>query len=290
MEEAAEIAQQNKASLKIVDVVPEFSWVSRKTTNDLDRMRESFSKEKNEKLEAIAAPIREKGIDVETKIMSGKASVEIIREVIRGEHDLAMSVAKGQNSKQTGFFGHTARRLLRQCPCAVWLVTPGATPKLKHVLGCVDAASDQASDAELNDKVFELASSISKYDNSRFSILYAWRMDDEALLSSRLTPDLVEEYVRDDRQYKRKLFDKFLAQHESSVESKNVHMIKGRAPEVIASFVREQQVDLVVMGTIARSWLSGMFIGNTAEKILDNIECSVLALKPYSFKSPIHVD
>jgi nucleotide-binding universal stress UspA family protein len=96
--------------------------------------------------------------------------------------------------------------------------------------------------------------------------------------------------VGDDREYTKKLFDKFLAQFESSTDSENIHMIKGRAPEVISSFVAEHGVDLVVMGTIARTGLLGMLMGNTAETILDRIECSVLAVKPYNFKSPIRVD
>ena len=287
--QAAEIASQNKAALKIVDVVPEFSWIARKTTNEFEKIRDLYSQETNEKLKAIAAPIRDQGIDVETKLMVGKTSVEIIREVIRGEHDLVISVAKGQGSKRAGYFGQTARGLLRQCPSAVWLVTPGTTRRFKHILGCVDAASEHASDVELNDKVFELASSISEYDDSHFSILYAWVMDDEAVLSFGLDSQAVAEFVADDRQHRQNQFNKFLSQHESSTDSENVHMIKGRVPEVIATFVQEHEVDLVVMGTVARSRLSGMFIGNTAEKILDRIECSVVALKPYRFKSPINV-
>ena len=143
VDQAAEVAQQNNATLKIVDIVPEFSWIARKTTSDLEKMRDLYSQEKKEKLEALAAPIRSKGIDVETKMMSGKTSVEIIREVLRGEHDLVMAVAKGKNSTRKGFFGQTAFRLLRECPSAVWLVTPGASSKVKHVLGCVDISSDQ---------------------------------------------------------------------------------------------------------------------------------------------------
>jgi len=46
-------------------------------------------------------------------------------------------------------------------------------------------------------------------------------------------------------------------------------------------------VDLIVMGTLARAGVEGLLIGNTAEKILSRIDCSVLALKPEGFVSPI---
>ncbi len=57
---------------------------------------------------------------------------------------------------------------------------------------------------------------------------------------------------------------------------------------MIFNFVRDNSVDLVVMGTVARSGLTGLLMGNTSEEVLDQINCSVLAVKPYSFKTPIH--
>ena len=41
------------------------------------------------------------------------------------------------------------------------------------------------------------------------------------------------------------------------------------------------------MGTVGRSGIDGVIIGNTAEKVLNRIECSVLALKPPGFVTPI---
>jgi nucleotide-binding universal stress UspA family protein len=50
------------------------------------------------------------------------------------------------------------------------------------------------------------------------------------------------------------------------------------------------QADLVVMGTIARTGISGFIIGNTAESILDQLTCSVLAVKPPGFVTPVKPD
>jgi nucleotide-binding universal stress UspA family protein len=52
---------------------------------------------------------------------------------------------------------------------------------------------------------------------------------------------------------------------------------------------REHEIDLVVMGTVARSGLSGILIGNTAEKVLGKVRCAVLAIKPAGFVSPIQL-
>jgi nucleotide-binding universal stress UspA family protein len=54
--------------------------------------------------------------------------------------------------------------------------------------------------------------------------------------------------------------------------------------------VAKLQADIVVMGTVARTGISGLIIGNTAETILNQLTCSVLAVKPSGFKTPVTVD
>jgi nucleotide-binding universal stress UspA family protein len=68
-----------------------------------------------------------------------------------------------------------------------------------------------------------------------------------------------------------------------------VHLEHGPADDVIPRMVRRYDIDLLVMGTIARSGIDGVVIGNTAERILDQVRCSVLAVKPEGFVSPIRV-
>ena len=46
-------------------------------------------------------------------------------------------------------------------------------------------------------------------------------------------------------------------------------------------------IDLVVMGTVARRGLAGLLMGNTAEHMIQELRCSVFALKPAGFRSPI---
>jgi nucleotide-binding universal stress UspA family protein len=69
-----------------------------------------------------------------------------------------------------------------------------------------------------------------------------------------------------------------------------LHMPKGSARRQIPELARQLQVDCVVMGTVARTGVAGFFIGNTAENILDQLECSVLAIKPPGFVTPVMLE
>ena len=57
--------------------------------------------------------------------------------------------------------------------------------------------------------------------------------------------------------------------------------------KVIGDMVSRYSIDLAIMGPVARIGIPGFFIGNTAEKILASINCSVLALKPDDCVSPV---
>lgn len=65
---------------------------------------------------------------------------------------------------------------------------------------------------------------------------------------------------------------------------------EGNPRDVIPALASELDADLVVMGTVGRTGIPGLLIGNTAEVILNNLECSVLAVKPEGFITPVTPD
>jgi len=67
----------------------------------------------------------------------------------------------------------------------------------------------------------------------------------------------------------------------------HTHLIKGWANKEIPALVKRLGADLVVMGTVARTGIPGFIIGNTSETILNQIDCSVLAIKPPGFETPV---
>ena len=66
-----------------------------------------------------------------------------------------------------------------------------------------------------------------------------------------------------------------------------VHLLKGDPAALIVDLARKKRIELVVMGTVCRTGLAGFFIGNTAEKVVQEIDCSVLAVKPDGFVTPV---
>ena len=72
-----------------------------------------------------------------------------------------------------------------------------------------------------------------------------------------------------------------------TISSPERHLIKGWARKEIPAFAKSIDADLIVMGTVGRTGIPGFIMGNTAETILNQIDCSVLAIKPPGFETPV---
>lgn len=287
---ASTLAQRNQARLRIVDVLPEFPWHVRMAMRDYDHVRELLLKEKSEKLASLTEAEKSKGLDVSCQALLGHSSVELIREVLRNGHDLVVRLAKGPLSPREGFFGTTSQRLLHQCPCPLWLVKPGSALRFEHVLAAVDSAPHHKGQPELSGEILELAKSICEVEGGRLEVLHAWEVYAASVLTLRMEDDEIERLERDVRAHVEKSLDTLLAPHGMSIRDPNVHLVKGDPIPAIAEFIKQHDIDLLVMGTVARSGVSGLLMGNTAEQILGRIACSLLALKPKGFVSPIKLE
>ena len=69
-----------------------------------------------------------------------------------------------------------------------------------------------------------------------------------------------------------------------------VHVVDGPPDEAILKAIDDFHIDLVVMGTSARSGLSNLVLGNTAERMISHMKCSVIAVKPHDFECPVRLE
>lgn len=120
-------------------------------------------------------------------------------------------------------------------------------------------------------------------------VLHAWHVAAEKRLRNRKGVQAayksLSTMLRDMRKVEKAHLDVLATEY--TIDSTDTHLIKGEPENVIPRFVKSKRIDLVVMGTVGRSGIKGFFMGNTAEKILNNINCSVLAIKPSGWKTPV---
>jgi len=64
----------------------------------------------------------------------------------------------------------------------------------------------------------------------------------------------------------------------------------GEPSDRILAASRRTKPGLIVMGSVGRTGIPGFLIGNTAEKVLRRCDCSILAVKPDGFVSPVQLE
>jgi nucleotide-binding universal stress UspA family protein len=280
---AVRLARANEAQLTITSIIEELPL-------PLAKLKTSLLQAQEEELYSQLEPIKTEGLDFQIRHLTGIPFLEIIKEVAHGGHDLVMKPAEGRGGVTNVLFGSTDLHLLRKCPCPVWIIKPTKRKKYARILAAVDPDPSEKDNAELNTLILDLATSLAQRENSQLHIVHAWAMSYESTLRSgraQVPKSEVDRWVRDARKAHKKWFDTLLGRYELQSLPTKIHLLKGQPWDVIPAVALKKRVELIIMGTVARTGIPGFFIGNTAEKTLAEVDCSVLAVKPKAFSTPV---
>ncbi len=300
---AIKLARANRARLTVVDVL-QFSTLGLRLPSLNEKMltlHRQLGEERRQELEKLFFELSQE-IYIRCEVLQGKPFAEIIRFVQKCDCDLVIKAVGEEKRFSSILFGSTDLQLLRKCPCPVWLVKADDSAESRNILAAVqlEAIGEEEELDELNLQIVEIASSMAYRENGALHIVNAWIVFDGETLAKKLSThyhEQVEIWVEEQRQniaaaqlvFQRKV-QKYLEKNAISDISCTFHFLEGEAEEVIAGLVEEQGMDLVIMGTAARTDLAGFFVGNTSEAVLRQIDTSVLAVKPPGFVSPVTAD
>jgi universal stress protein E len=103
-----------------------------------------------------------------------------------------------------------------------------------------------------------------------------------SLLKSRMSAEEFAAFIESTRRTAGKALSGFLAPFSDRLTGVAVELVQAEPEEAIARYVELHDIDVVVMGTVARTGIAGLIMGNTAERVLQRLRGSVLAVKPAS--------
>lgn len=231
-------------------------------------------------------------VQAESRLLIGRPATVLIQEVVRSNHDLLMrSHARDLTASGPAPFGAVDMELLRKCPCPVLLVRHGSPTPRPRIVAAINASTDWNEEKELNRKIVEmmllLASSL---DASSAGLLHVWAPYAERTIRDYPSDDEFGIYVEETRQQAAANLDGLVQSFAGRLKGVSATLLRGAPDKVIPQFVVSEGIDIVVMGTVARAGIAGMLLGNTAERILRKLPCSVLTVKPDGFVSPVGLD
>jgi len=163
-------------------------------------------------------------------------------------------------------------KLLRQCPSPVLLVKTAGSWKDKVILAAVDVGNTDLEHRHLHDTIIDHGYDIATLAKARLHVISA---HPSPMLSSADPTFQLSETIQARYREQCKSF-----QAEFDIDDDHLHIEEGPADVLIPFMVHKLQAAVTVIGTVARTGLSGALIGNTAEVVLDSVESDVLVLKP----------
>jgi universal stress protein E len=287
---AAQLARSAGASLELFacDFEPALSGAPFFDTDALRRMREEFVGRLRERLERYAAELRTDGLEVATEVrFDNPLHAGILRRIAEHAPDLVVKDTHYHSPLRRTFITNTDWHLIRSCPVPLLLAKPAEWPRAPRIVAAVDPTHQHAKPAALDGDILDAALRIARCVDGQVEVVHAFfpaalfaataGLAGLPLAVDVATPDLLEaERTRVEREVVELAVSRGLPPDAAQV-------VQGAAAEVLPPYLERVEASLLVMGAISRSRLREIFIGSTAERVLDRLPCDVLVVKPPDF-------
>ncbi len=253
------------------------------------RLQDLIQHEHEAHLEEVTKSLTDRGVSAEYRLLIGDPAQEIVRDGLTHQRDLVVMTAEGKMGLKERVFGTTSLQLMRKCPIPLLVTKPGERKEFKKILAAIDPVLVGDAHDDLNTTILQLASAFAQQKHDELHVVHGWALLGESLILGRggLSHAAVAEIY--DQESRRRLGLLKEAVKKAGIELYMPHVAKGEPAQVIPHFIQDIDVDLLVMGTVCRTGIPGFLIGNTAESILNLVDCSVLVVKPEGFVTPVAV-
>lgn len=236
------------------------------------------------RLEALAAPWRARGLKVSTCAEWDFPPHEaIVREALRADANLIVVQARGRH-RLPALLGYTDWRLLRDSPIPILLVKNFKAYRRPRVLAAVDPVHSFSKPTDLDSIILREAEMLARSFGTAPHVMHSYMRPPALAIQdvAAVVIETIDKQVRDDA---RKAFADLL--RDTSVAPSRRHLVEANPVDAIVRTQREIGAAIVVMGAVSRRGLKRVFIGNTAERLLDELTCDLLVVKPAKFKTGI---
>jgi universal stress protein E len=288
IERAAWLARHEPAHIElfISDYTPQLA--SARSGWTVDEARASVIERHRRRLEQIAEPLRAAKLDVDVDARwDYPLHDSIVRKAQDAGADLVIKDTHYHSVLKRSIFSNTDWSLIRNCGATLWLVKPRPPGQRPCFVAAVDPLHQRDKPAELDHRILTTARALS---DSLQGELHAFHAFDVAAAIAVSTDAMSMPIALPLNE----LADAMRAEHvdavahlckQHDVPPERTHVHQGGTRQLLLALTEQLRADAVVMGAVSRSGLKGLFLGNTAEDVLDRLHCDLIIVKPEGFKA-----
>lgn len=265
--------------LLVSDPRTDFLGESCATLMEAQQVINTIRAAQDEFLDKLAGFAADAGVAVTVKVSNERDVAEMIcdeagkrkpRYVVKGTHYHTPS--------ERASLADTDWQLMRELHCPLWFVKPQDWRDDPVLVAAVDPTHCNDKSAMMDRAIIKTAQAIAGQCGGTLQLVHCYERLEEigahvmwAFKPQKVPVEELDEKIREEHT----LALNNLAEA-CDVDPADVHLLPGRASELLPPFAREQNANVVVLGALARSKLKQRIIGSTAARVLDHINCDVL--------------
>jgi universal stress protein E len=238
-------------------------------------------------LEKAARRLRRKGMNVTVAAEWDFPAYEaIVRRAIRTRADLIVAERHVGRRLAPWFLHLNDWELLRLSPVPVLLVKSAGPYRRPAILAALDPTHAFAKTAGLDAEILSVAATVADALRGRLHAVHAYLpVPAVGTAGHVMSGGVLGKLEAEAHAMARRGFERELK--ETKIPSARRHLVRQVTVDAIPGVARKVRAGIVAMGAVSRSGLRRVFIGNTAERVLDELPCDILVVKPPRFRTPV---
>lgn len=286
---ALHLAHISGAAVTLMLSIYDFSYemTTMLAASERDAMRSSLLNDRKVWIRDLLEGYNTEGIQLEIQVVWHNRPFEaIIETAVQGGHDIIVKATHPREGLASLFFTPTDWHLLRKAPCLVLLVKEHDWPQHGRVLAAIHTTGEQDHHHSLNSRITTTALQFANCLQAQVHLVNAFPGAPITIAAE------IPEF--DSSNYREAIatnHQQALRDHAQpfAIDETQLHVAEGLPEQVIPALAEQLDAELVVLGTIGRSGFTAALLGNTAEHVIERINCDLLAVKPEGFQSPVKV-
>lgn len=205
----------------------------------------------------------------------------IVRHVLDSKPDLLIVQSTRHSAIARLVLSYTDFKLIETCPCPLLLMKTEKSYLDACIVAAVDPMHAHDKPPALDEAIVDAAALLARAVGGTLHVCHAltpWAdLWASMPVAERTHAELCAAYRTQAQTRVNELAPR------ADLRDDRIHVMWGEPTEVLSRCARTLNAEMMVMGAVSRSGIDRVFIGHTAERVLDALECDVLVIKPPGF-------
>jgi universal stress protein E len=277
---ASDLVLKTGASIELFNAIPSAmsEGIAHAHAEHFTRLE---AEQNTRRLEHTAKQLLREGIVVSTRVQTGIPVHEaILKRALLAKADLVVIQARKHNLVARLMLTQTDFELIRRCPVPLLIVKGRLDWHRPRVMAALDPFHTNSKPGRLDAQIIDAARDFAAALHGSVHAVHIYRPLAGYIPSPWIGKPVLGVTAAQEKAHTREVRRRFYeAVNRYGIARSRAHLICGDAAVELPNLARSLGAGLVVMGAISRSGLQRVFIGITAERVLDSLRCDILVVR-----------